>query len=260
MSTTIDLLLKLYLDLGGSVSDLDTTAAIKGYNTTDGLLYLIGFKINSGGAAGNLQETCDNGNETTTGIVHDSGTGTAVKVKALDTYLVLEHLVDDVLKNSLSIKNGNEDATDVELQAKESGDILVGTNASGVYSETITFTATTAPSGATNHSYRWTKTGNLVTLRVIAIFATNGTGVLKVTLPLPAGAPQPVTPSAGFGGSAIEIINVGSANVGDTMTAVSGGTKGTVEYGTGAVKRLAINQSPGATCRIFNIIVQYFTA
>jgi hypothetical protein len=41
MSTTIDLLLDLYVSQGGKVSDLDTTQQIKNYNTTDGLLYLI---------------------------------------------------------------------------------------------------------------------------------------------------------------------------------------------------------------------------
>lgn len=48
MPTAIDLLMKLYEDLGGDLSDLETVQEVRSYNTTDGLLYLIGQKLANG--------------------------------------------------------------------------------------------------------------------------------------------------------------------------------------------------------------------
>lgn len=58
------------------------------------------------------------------------------------------------------------------------------------YTGTIVFGGT-APSGATNHTYNFTQVGNLVTLNVTLIYATAGTGVTTITLPLPADCPAP---------------------------------------------------------------------
>lgn len=66
---------------------------------------------------------------------------------------------------------------------------------SGTYSGTITWTGTTAPSGATNHSYRLTQVGKCVTLHISLVFATNGAGLTAVLLTLPSGAPTPVQPA-----------------------------------------------------------------
>lgn len=58
------------------------------------------------------------------------------------------------------------------------------------YTGTIAFGGT-APSGATNHTYNFTQVGNLVTLNVTLIYATAGTSVTTITLPLPADCPAP---------------------------------------------------------------------
>lgn len=58
------------------------------------------------------------------------------------------------------------------------------------YTGTIVFGGT-APSGATNHTYNFTQVGNLVTLNVTLIYATAGTSVTTITLPLPADCPAP---------------------------------------------------------------------
>lgn len=66
---------------------------------------------------------------------------------------------------------------------------------SGTYSGTITWTGTTAPSGATNHSYRLTQVGKCVTLHIALVYATNGSALTAVQMTLPSGAPTPVQPS-----------------------------------------------------------------
>lgn len=66
---------------------------------------------------------------------------------------------------------------------------------SGTYTGTITFTATTAPSGTTNHSYRWTRIGNLVNLNITLVYSVAGGTVSQVILTLPSDAPTPAKPA-----------------------------------------------------------------
>jgi hypothetical protein len=66
---------------------------------------------------------------------------------------------------------------------------------SGVYSGTITWTGTTAPSGTTSHTYRWTRIGSLVLLNISIVFQTAGSGLTAFQVPLPSDAPTPVEPS-----------------------------------------------------------------
>ena len=65
----------------------------------------------------------------------------------------------------------------------------------GTYTGTITFTATTAPSGTTNHSYRWTRIGNQVTLNVSLVYSVTGGSVSQVVITLPSDAPAPAKPA-----------------------------------------------------------------
>lgn len=66
---------------------------------------------------------------------------------------------------------------------------------SGTYSGTITWTGTTAPSGTTNHSYRWTRIGSVVTLNISIVYQTAGSGLTAVVVPIPSDAPTPIEPS-----------------------------------------------------------------
>jgi hypothetical protein len=66
---------------------------------------------------------------------------------------------------------------------------------SGTYTGSITWTGTTAPSGTTNHSYRWTRIGKLVSLNINLLYSTNGSALTAVTITLPSDAPIPSQPS-----------------------------------------------------------------
>jgi hypothetical protein len=96
-----------------------------------------------------------------------------------------------------------------------------------VYSGSITWTATTAPSGATNHSYRWSQVGKLVTLRLTLIYANAGVSVTSVTCGLPPDCPVPEIPSGSTAnGSALYNGSgtLATAVVGDGMSpSVNGG-------------------------------------
>jgi hypothetical protein len=72
---------------------------------------------------------------------------------------------------------------------------------SGTYTGTITWTGTTAPSGTTNHSYRWTRVGKCVTLNVNLVYATNGGALTAVVFDLPSDAPTPAEPAGLTGAS-----------------------------------------------------------
>jgi hypothetical protein len=74
---------------------------------------------------------------------------------------------------------------------------------SGVYSGTLTWTGTTAPSGATNHTYRYTQVGKCVTINISLVYATNGTQITRLVATLPSGAPTPAQPTGLTGASQI---------------------------------------------------------
>lgn len=71
---------------------------------------------------------------------------------------------------------------------------------SGTYTGNITWTGTTAPSGATNHSFRIVQVGRMVTVTIFLVYATNGAGLGQVVLDLPASAP-PVAEPPGLTGA-----------------------------------------------------------
>ena len=67
---------------------------------------------------------------------------------------------------------------------------------SGTYTGTITWTPPgSAPSGATNHTYRWTRIGNQVTITISLVYQTAGTLLTQVVIALPLDAPTPVKPT-----------------------------------------------------------------
>lgn len=71
----------------------------------------------------------------------------------------------------------------------------------GTYSGSIVWTPPGGPTGTTNHSYRWTRIGNLVTLNISLVYGTAGGTLSQVVVPLPADAPTPAKPAGLTGAS-----------------------------------------------------------
>jgi hypothetical protein len=69
--------------------------------------------------------------------------------------------------------------------------------ANQVYTGTPIWTGTTAPSGATTHSYSWNQIGNLVTVRINLSYVNGGGVLTAVTIPLPTDCPAPYVASGG---------------------------------------------------------------
>jgi len=90
---------------------------------------------------------------------------------------------------------------------------------SGTYTGTITWNGT-APSGATNHSYRWTRIGRMVNLSVTLIYATgSGTNNTQVLMTLPTDCPTPIDPT-GLG-AATDVLYSGTGHLSTSLTTLS---------------------------------------
>lgn len=77
-----------------------------------------------------------------------------------------------------------------------------------VYSSSIIWLGTTAPSGGTTHTYNWQQVGNLVTLQICLSYATAGTALNTVRLGIPGDVPAPLKPT-GLGDEANEVFGFG---------------------------------------------------
>jgi len=91
----------------------------------------------------------------------------------------------------------------------------------------IVWTGTTAPSGTSNHTYKWSQIGKLVTLRVSLNYTGAGSAVTSVSIPFDnmIDLPAPAT-ITGFTGNG-EVVSFGSGMFGATKTIPSLATIGT---------------------------------
>lgn len=107
-------------------------------------------------------------------------------------------------------------------------------NGQQLYTGSIIWTGTTAPSGTTTHSYQWTQIGKQVTLRVTLAYTTAGSGITEVLADLPADMPSPILPTgftsidnvvSGYGGFQTAIVNPITAAARASITQRSGSWK-----------------------------------
>lgn len=129
---------------------------------------------------------------------------------------------------------------------------------SGTYSGTITWTGTTAPSGATNHSYRLTQVGKCVTLHIALVYATNGAGLTAVQMTLPSGAPTPVQPT-GLTGASSNMYPVTAQLANSTNTILNSSSRGFLRNNSaGNGFEIIINFLSSANSQL-GVTVQYWT-
>jgi hypothetical protein len=102
---------------------------------------------------------------------------------------------------------------------------------SGTYTGTITW-GTSAPTGATTHTYRWTRIGNMVTLNISLVYATvSASANGSVTFALPADAPTPIKPTGLNSASAYLYPAIG--NTGTALTNIAAGIRGGLRNNSG---------------------------
>jgi len=156
-----------------------------------------GLVVNKTSGSGNAVTITGTLNATT--IVKNGGTSSQF-LKADGSVDATTYVSDTTLLQHKSISSYSILANNTSATANVTAQQFRDT--SGVYNGTITWTGTTAPSGATNHSYRLTQVGKCVTLHIALVYASNGAALTAVTLTLPSGAPTPVQPTGLTGASA----------------------------------------------------------
>lgn len=133
---------------------------------------------------------------------------------------------------------------------------------SQTYSSTITWNTTGIPSGTTNHSYRWTQVGKLVTLQIMLVYGTASTvAQTTVQMALPSDMPTPITPS-GLTATNLDILYFGIGNFYATSTTTSVAQpfacylRGTA---AGGYEVIVTRGASVNSLRYVNATVQYFT-
>ena len=127
------------------------------------------------------------------------------------------------------------------------------------YTGTITWTGTTAPSGATNHTYNWIRIGNLVTLKITLVYATIGAALTAVSVTLPTDCPTPLKPTGLTAAS--NILYTGSGIFLNSLTGVPSASNRVLFRSNSANNGFEINSNgPSGGYLFADIIVQYFTS
>jgi hypothetical protein len=129
---------------------------------------------------------------------------------------------------------------------------------SGTYTGSITWNGT-APSGATNHSYRWTRIGRMVNLSVTLIYATgSGTNNTQVLMTLPSDCPTPIDPT-GLG-AATDVLYSGAGHLSTALTTLSlAGRFGVRSNAADNGYELIAQFGSGAALRTCFINIVYYT-
>lgn len=132
---------------------------------------------------------------------------------------------------------------------------------SQTYSGTITWNQTSPPSGTTNHSYRWTQVGKMVTLHISLVYGTaSGVNQTTVQMSLPTDCPTPITPS-GMTATNLDILYYGNGNIytiNNTIPTIAGFVvlRGTA---AGGYEVVCTRAASAASARYVNVTIQYFT-
>jgi hypothetical protein len=201
-------------------------------------------------------------------VTQQSGIMAGTGISPLDTANMLSNYARTNLVNT---KLNISDTSTLQPKSISSYSILANnTNAtanattqafrdtSGTYSGTITWTGTTAPSGATNHSYRLTQVGKCVTLHIALVFATNGAALTAVQMTLPSGAPTPVQPT-GLTGASSNMYPVVAQLANSTNTILNSSSRGFLRNNSaGNGFEILINFLSSANSQL-GVTVQYWT-
>ena len=127
----------------------------------------------------------------------------------------------------------------------------------GTYNGTITWTGTTAPSGTTNHSYRWTRIGNQITITISLVYQTAGTGLTQVIVTLPSDAPTPYEPPGVTAASNPVYASLWSGSQSMTSGTLGNGARSLLRNNSGNNGFEFINNFTGSTIILCHITCQY---
>jgi hypothetical protein len=153
---------------------------------------------------------------------------------------------------SMKVNNTNATADATETTYRNKG--------IAVYTGGIVFTATTSPSGTTNHSYNWMQIGNLVTLNLNIYFSTAGGSVQNITMALPTDCPTPLI-QTGLPNSALtkHYIGCGRMSAGVSSQSTNPSPECNLrKNNTNTGFEIYLQQTAGSF-NLFQVTIQYFT-
>lgn len=129
-------------------------------------------------------------------------------------------------------------------------------NAEAAYTGTIVWSSGTAPSGTTNHRYKWSQIGKTVTLSIMLNYTTAGTGNTGVTMNLPSDCPAPLNWN-GWATSS-DLISTSWGFLGSTT---SGAVTGRALLANNAANNgyVIIISSSSTNARVAGFTLNYFT-
>jgi hypothetical protein len=184
-------------------------------------------------------------------VTQQSGIMAGTGISPLDTANMLSPYQKKFLSaNSFLANNTGSAANGIATTFKQFGN--------QTYSDSITITGASNPSGAINHSFRWSQIGNLVTLHITLTYASNGS-LSQVAMELPDGLPLPILPTGLTANN--DIICYGSGFMVSTTTGVASVfSKVFLRQNTGLPNdyEIVINQATNSSYRIMNATIQYF--
>lgn len=121
----------------------------------------------------------------------------------------------------------------------------------------ITWTGTTAPSGATNNTYQWSRIGNTVTYQFILSYATPGSAITQVAVTKPSDMPSPIQKSGQTSGG--QIIYRNYATMATGLNVVGSGVVGCIRNNAGNTSAEFVVATSSGNYRFVIIQGEYFT-
>ena len=151
---------------------------------------------------------------------------------------------------SMRVNNTNATANSTEVPYQQSG--------ISVYTGNETWSGGTAPSGATSHTYNWIRIGNLVTLNINLVYATNGTGNTSVTIPFLSDFPTPIKPNGLTNALNILYQALGKMTISETVGTTSGFDAYIRSNSSNNGFQIVMNQA-ASNPKVVRLTTQYFT-
>ena len=248
--------LQLVTDSGDTTSnDITANSFIKSSGTSDQILLADG-STSSLAAKANLASPTFTGTPTLpTGTIATTQTALDNSTKLATTAFVTtaDDLKADKSMSAYSVRVNNTASTANETE------VTYRAPGQQVYTGTIIWTGTTAPSGTTNFSYNWIQIGNQVTLKITLLYSTVGLALTNVLLTLPSDCPNPIKPNgltnannnlySGVGYISLSASTIPSANSRVLLKSNAGNNGFDISATTGS-----------ATVAFTDISIQYFTS
>lgn len=129
------------------------------------------------------------------------------------------------------------------------------------YTGSIAWTGTTAPSGATTHSYNWIQVGNLVTLNITLRYAVAGSALTAVLIDLPSDCPSPVRPSGLTSANEKLYIGSGRISVGTTTNSTTPLAEASIRNNSTVTGfQVYMQNAAGLGATLAQVTIQYFTS